>query len=74
MTRPVDDPAQLEFWYALRSLCGQSFAGELVTAIDLPAEGLASNYTYLKLRDRLSYAFALVWVAVAMKMEDGEIA
>ena len=49
-------------------------AGELVTAIDLPAEGFASNYTYLKLRDRLSYAFALVSVAVAMKMEDGEIA
>lgn len=49
-------------------------AGELVTAIDLPVEGFASNYTYLKLRDRLSYAFALVSVAVAMKMEDGEIA
>lgn len=48
--------------------------GELVTAIDLPAEGFAGNYTYLKLRDRLSYAFALVSVAVAMKMEDGEIA
>ncbi len=38
--------------------------GELVTAIDLPAEGFARNYTYLKLRDRLSYAFALVSVAV----------
>ena len=49
-------------------------AGELVTAIDLPAEGFASNYTYLKLRDRLSYAFVLVSVAVALKMEDGEIA
>ncbi|OWK29833.1 FAD binding domain-containing protein [Sphingomonas mucosissima] len=48
--------------------------GELVTAIDLPAEGFASNYTYLKLRDRLSYAFALVSVAVGLKMEDGEIA
>ncbi|OWK28105.1 FAD binding domain-containing protein [Sphingomonas dokdonensis] len=48
--------------------------GELVTAIDLPAEGFASNCTYLKLRDRLSYAFALVSVAVAMKLEDGEIA
>ena len=48
-------------------------AGELVTAIDLPAEGFAGNHTYLKLRDRLSYAFALVSVAVAMKLEGGRI-
>ena len=48
--------------------------GELVTAIDLPAELFDANYTYLKLRDRLSYAFALVSVAVAMRLEDGVIA
>jgi xanthine dehydrogenase YagS FAD-binding subunit len=49
--------------------------GELVTAIDLPGEDFARNYTYLKLRDRLSYAFALVSVAVAMRLEeDGTIA
>jgi xanthine dehydrogenase YagS FAD-binding subunit len=49
--------------------------GELVTAIDLPAENFATHYTYLKLRDRLSYAFALVSVAVAMRLEeDGTIA
>ena len=48
--------------------------GELVTAIDLPAMGFAANYTYLKLRDRLSYAFALVSVAAALRMEDGAIA
>lgn len=49
--------------------------GELVTAIDLPAEDFATHYTYLKLRDRLSYAFALVSVAVAMRLEeDGRIA
>lgn len=48
--------------------------GELVTAIDLPAEGFATNYTYLKLRDRLSYAFALVSVAVAMRIQEGVIA
>ncbi|MDB5376020.1 MAG: xanthine dehydrogenase YagS FAD-binding subunit [Rubritepida sp.] len=48
--------------------------GELVTSIDLPAEGFAQNYTYLKLRDRLSYAFALVSVAVAMRLEEGRIA
>lgn len=45
--------------------------GELVTAIALPPEQFATHYTYLKLRDRLSYAFALVSVAVAMRLEDG---
>ncbi len=44
-------------------------AGELVTAIDLPAQGYAQNFTYLKLRDRSSYAFALVSVAVGLEME-----
>lgn len=48
--------------------------GELVTAIDLPSEDFSTNFTYLKLRDRLSYAFALVSVAVAMKLENGRIA
>ena len=36
---------------------------EIVTAVELPAEGFAKNYSYLKIRDRLSYAFALVSVA-----------
>jgi xanthine dehydrogenase YagS FAD-binding subunit len=45
--------------------------GDLVTAIDLPAEDFSSHYTYLKLRDRLSYAFALVSVAVAMRLDAG---
>ncbi len=48
--------------------------GEIVTAIDLPSEGFASNYTYLKLRDRRSYAFALVSIAVGLRIEDGRIA
>jgi len=49
-------------------------AGDLVTAIDLPAEDFSRHYTYLKLRDRLSYAFALVSVAVAMRLDaDGAI-
>ena len=48
--------------------------GEMVTAIDLPAEDFTRNHTYLKLRDRLSYAFALVSVAVAMRLEGGTIA
>lgn len=47
--------------------------GELVTSIDLPKDGFTANYTYLKLRDRLSYAFALVSVAVAMRLDGGKI-
>ncbi|MDM0111388.1 xanthine dehydrogenase family protein subunit M [Variovorax sp. J22R133] len=43
--------------------------GELVTAIELPAEGFNTHYSYLKLRDRLSYAFALVSVAAATKLD-----
>ena len=45
--------------------------GDLVTGIDLPAEDFSTHYTYLKLRDRLSYAFALVSVAVAMRLGAG---
>ena len=49
--------------------------GELITAIDLPGEDFGPHYTYLKMRDRLSYAFALVSVAVVMRLEaDGSIA
>jgi xanthine dehydrogenase YagS FAD-binding subunit len=48
--------------------------GELITAVDLPADDFRRHYTYLKLRDRLSYAFALVSVAAALRMEDGRIA
>lgn len=47
--------------------------GELVTGIQLEANRLARNYTYLKLRDRLSYAFALVSVAAAMEVAEGRI-
>ena len=45
-------------------------AGELVTAITLPPADFSRHYTYLKLRDRQSYAFALVSVAVAMRIDD----
>jgi xanthine dehydrogenase YagS FAD-binding subunit len=45
---------------------------ELITAIDLPAKGFADHYMYLKVRDRQSYAFALVSVATALEM-DGDI-
>ena len=46
---------------------------EIVTAVELPARGFATNYTYLKIRDRLSYAFALVSVAAALELEGGLI-
>ncbi|WP_324678152.1 xanthine dehydrogenase family protein subunit M [Hymenobacter sp. GOD-10R] len=42
--------------------------GELVVAIDLPAQGYAEHFTYLKVRDRTSYAFATVSVAVGLEM------
>ncbi|MDB6047383.1 MAG: xanthine dehydrogenase family protein subunit [Pseudomonas sp.] len=45
---------------------------ELITAVELPARGFASNSNYLKIRDRASYAFALVSVAAALEM-DGDI-
>jgi len=41
---------------------------EIVTAVELPPRGFAAHYTYLKLRERLSYAFALVSVAAALEM------
>jgi xanthine dehydrogenase YagS FAD-binding subunit len=44
-------------------------ADEIITAIELPPKGFARNYTYLKVRDRLSYAFALVSVAAGLELE-----
>src|SRR5215468_10308158 len=46
---------------------------ELITAIELPAQGFAANYTYLKIRDRLSYAFALVSVAAGLELDGNSI-
>jgi xanthine dehydrogenase YagS FAD-binding subunit len=46
---------------------------EIVTGVELPAQGFASNYSYLKIRDRLSYAFALVSVAAALELDGGTI-
>ncbi|MGA6161899.1 FAD binding domain-containing protein [Amycolatopsis magusensis] len=47
--------------------------GELITAIDLPEAPIAANSTYRKVRDRASYAFALVSVAAALRVEDGVV-
>ncbi|HEY0448861.1 xanthine dehydrogenase family protein subunit M [Actinophytocola sp.] len=47
--------------------------GELVTAIDLPALPMARRSAYRKVRDRASYAFALVSVAAAVEVHGGRI-
>jgi xanthine dehydrogenase YagS FAD-binding subunit len=46
---------------------------EIITGIELPPQGFATNYTYLKIRDRLSYAFALVSVAAAIELDGSTI-
>jgi xanthine dehydrogenase YagS FAD-binding subunit len=43
--------------------------GELITAVELPRSDLGSHSTYRKVRDRSSYAFALVSVAAALELE-----
>ncbi len=47
--------------------------GEIITGIELPAKGFTKNYSYLKLRDRSSYSFALVSVATGLELENGRI-
>jgi len=42
---------------------------ELVTAIVLPPEGFAAHHAYVKVRDRQSYAFALVSVAACVALD-----
>lgn len=42
---------------------------EIITSIDLPPQGFADHFTYIKNRDRASYAFALVSVAAALEIE-----
>jgi xanthine dehydrogenase YagS FAD-binding subunit len=46
-------------------------AGELITAIDIPAMPFARRSHYLKVRDRNSYAFALVSVAALLDIDNG---
>jgi xanthine dehydrogenase YagS FAD-binding subunit len=47
--------------------------GELITAIDIPPLAFAANSRYRKVRDRASYAFALVSIAAAVDLADGTI-
>jgi xanthine dehydrogenase YagS FAD-binding subunit len=47
--------------------------GELIVAVDLPPSSLYTRSHYLKVRDRASYAFALVSAAVALNAPGGTI-
>ncbi len=47
--------------------------GELITAVDLPNSSFAENSHYFKVRDRTSYAFAVVSAAAALDINNGTI-
>ncbi|MGH3639255.1 MAG: FAD binding domain-containing protein [Mycobacterium sp.] len=48
-------------------------SAELIVGIELPPSSFAEHSWYLKVRDRQSYAFALVSVAAGLSIEDGTI-
>ena len=47
--------------------------GELITAIEIPKNNFAAKSYYVKVRDRASYAFALVSVAAAIETSGSKI-
>lgn len=47
--------------------------GELITAVHIPDNKFQKHYHYLKVRDRISYAFALVSVAAALELDGNNI-
>lgn len=47
--------------------------GDLIIAVELPALRVAAHSAYYKVRDRASYAFALVSVAAALQVADGRV-
>jgi xanthine dehydrogenase YagS FAD-binding subunit len=47
--------------------------GDLITAVDIPPLAFATNSRYRKVRDRASYAFALVSLAAALQVTDGTV-
>ncbi len=47
--------------------------GEIITAVDLPPTGFVGHSAYIKVRDRQSYAFALVSVAAGLEIAEGVI-
>lgn len=48
-------------------------ADAIITAIEIPANAFQKNFSYLKIRDRDSYAFALISVAAALQLEGNKI-
>lgn len=60
---PGDDPQRLT----------TLLPGELIVGIEIPPLPMARRSTYVKIRDRTSYQFALVSVAAALEIEDGVI-
>lgn len=47
--------------------------GELITTIEIPKNNFANKSYYLKIRDRASYAFALVSVAAALETDGNQV-
>lgn len=47
--------------------------GELITSIELPAAPVGARSSYRKVRDRASYAFALISVAAVLRVTDGRV-
>ena len=47
---------------------------ELITSIELPKPVFSDHYYYLKIRERSSYAFALISVAAGLQIQGGTIA
>lgn len=48
-------------------------ANELIISIELPTSQFAKHYYYLKIRERSSYAFALISVAAGLEVKEGII-
>jgi len=48
-------------------------ADEMIVRLEIPVNNLAAHAHYLKVRDRASYAFALVSVAAAVEIKDNKI-
>ncbi|HEY4307584.1 MAG TPA: xanthine dehydrogenase family protein subunit M [Gemmatimonadaceae bacterium] len=46
---------------------------EIILGVEVPAWRYGEHYSYLKVRDRLSYAFALVSTAAALEIDDGRV-
>ncbi len=48
-------------------------ANAVITSVDIPTNAFNKNFAYLKVRDRDSYAFALISVAAALQLQNGRI-